>query len=1261
MMCRGRICACAAAALLAYPLMAGTWYADAARPSDDGDGLTPATAKRFIQSAVDLAEASGDAERIVKVAPGVYAEGVQEDATGGKSRVVISKALTLASTGGRDATFIDGAPDASDANGLGAAAVRGVFVRGTASGAVIRGFTFRKGATSKGASFSAKAAGGAVAFDGAEDAAVYVKDCAAIDCAASFGGAFSGVVAIRSLAKRCRNDGSGGRGSALYGCKAYCCVFDACGSPTGYGEYILRGNGPYVNCTAVGSSGSLLRTSKNQRVYNTLSCLATRQEFDSASTGGDYAIMGYVQGTNAFAHVRLVNGATQLLDLLLSPLTGDYRPVQGGPADGFGDPQYCGLGWIPEADRGLDYNGAPFDVSGGAGSIHCGAVQTAAAAQGGAVVWPRVLPTTGGDAVQQNVHARTNAWPGQVWIPVAADVFAVTNGLPGVPARFPSAGGFWQTIPESERLTLVPVPATAQLAVGPGEAYADIQAAVDAASGAADAFTVITVAPGTYGPVSVSGKNVFIRSSGGKAVTAIRGVKDADAADGNAGCGPAAKRCVTITPGDRLVALVGFTLAGGATGVWDGATGTETSGESWGDAAKAGGFFVAADKAQGFDMTRVQLLDSDVVDCAGGNAAAVWGGWLQRCAIRGSAQPKYGNAVVRQAILSSCLLTENAFENNQILANGTEANACTILASAQGAAKAVASVTSYLQGMVVCGGRIDKATPTVGSVFFGSVGEIAVTSGYVTDDPLLANPARGVFTPLAGSSAVGRWDVAQKAAGHLQPPWKRLVDDFEGRPMSVVDGRATAGAFQSLYRPKAVYVDAARPDDGGDGLTPATAKRTLAEAGALAACGDTIHVAAGVYADGTMEQTAAVRAGTAPFAVAARVVVPARAALVGAGAATTTVRGGYAAEGAGALVRCVVLGAGAQLRGVTVSGGLCQTAGDETDDGSAAGVLADATAVVEDCVVENCRSRQYGAAVGGTFRRCVFRGNWAMGEACSVGSLREAENCLFAGNRGDSLLWGYERIDNCTFLYDNVKVNGRRISTFGAAAPGAVVRNSALILSPTSPTPMPALVNCLLPKIGATTWRWAATNGVNATDCLLEKDVEVPEAWAAGWDGRPGATFAGIDGGANAAAPPGTDLAGAQRIQNGTVDVGCYERDWLAAYTAAFARRGVATVTATEGAVYARADGTLVLAPGGRLTAVVDVTADAACAVSAVVTGGALSVSVNGVLKGTLTAAEARLLVGRLVAGDVLTLALDGGAAEAPFLWLVRGGCLIIR
>lgn len=818
-MTNNRSIAGAVAPLLSCSLCAGTWYVDAGRPTDDGDGLTPATAKRLIQSAVALAEASDDVERIVRVAPGTYAEGVQTDARGGRSRVVVTRRLTLEATEGRDRTFIVGARDPSDADGLGDAAVRGIFLGGAdAAGSVIRGFTFRNCATAKGTD-TVRNGGGAVAFDQA-GLDVYVKDCAAIDCAASFGGAFRGIVAIRSRAWRCRNDRKSGHGAALYLCRAFCCVFDACGSADGWDEHILSGDGPYVNCTAVGNSGSLLRTSANQRMYNTLSCLATRQEFDSTNNGGDYLIVGMNagMGMDKVPHGQVWSGVAN--ESLLSPLDGDYRLVNGSAADGFGDPQYCRQAWIPEEDRGLDYNGTPFDVSGAAGSIHCGAVQETVRTQGGTLVLPRDVPTTGGATATLNLYARTAVWPAQRWVPVAADVFAVTNAEATAPVRFPSAGGFWQTIPESGTLTSVPVAATAQLAVGAGEAYTDIQAAVDAASDAVDAFTVITVAPGDYGPISVSGKNVFIRSSGGKAVTTIRGVKDVDVAAENAGCGPAAKRCVTVVPGDRLVALAGFTLADGATGVWDGTTGTETSGESWGDAAKAGGLFVAADKT-----TNVQLLDCDIVDCAGANAAAVWGGWLQRCAISGSSQPKYGNAVVRQAVLSSCLLRENDFGNNQILANASEANNCTILADVQGTAKAVASVSSYLQGVIVCGGRIDKVTPTVGSVFFDSVGEIAVTSGYVTDDPLLANPVRGVFMPLTGSSAVGRWEVAQKAADHLQAPWKYLVDDFEGRPMSVVDGRVTAGAFQSLYQPKTVYVDADAP--AGTRTTCASTRRGI--------------------------------------------------------------------------------------------------------------------------------------------------------------------------------------------------------------------------------------------------------------------------------------------------------------------------------------------------------------------------------------------------------------------------------------------------
>lgn len=1260
MMCRrSRSLVGAAAALLACPLVAGTWYVDAARPTDDGDGLTPATAKRFIQSAVTLAEASDDTERIVKVAPGTYAdaEGVQTDATGGQSRVVISRPLTLESTGGRDVTFIDGAPDASSALGLGAAAVRGVFVRNTASGTVIRGFTFRNDATALRNSFAALGAGGAVAFDRSGDAVIYVKDCAAVDCAASFGGAFAGVVAIRSLALRCHTAGTSTGGAALYDCRAFACVFDACGARDSYNEHILRGDGPYVNCTAVGNSGSLLRTSANQRMYNTLSCLATRQEFDSTNNGGDYLIVSANAGLGTVPNGKVVNRVAD--ESLLSPQDGDYRLVQRSAADGFGDPQYVVQDWLPEADRGLDYNGTPFDVSGAAGSIHCGAVQTTVAVTSGTLVLPRVVPTTDGATTTLNLYARTATWPAQVWVPVASDVFAVTNAEATAPVRFPSAGGFWQTIPASGTLTPMPVSATAQLAVGPDETYTDIQAAVVAASDAADAFTVITVAPGDYGPVSVSGKNVFIRSSGGKAVTTIRGVKDADATDANAGCGPAAQRCVTVTPGDRLVALAGFTLAHGATAAYDGTTGTADNAETWGDAAKAGGFFVAADKAA-FDMTRVQLLDCDVTDCAGGNAAAVWGGWLQRCVIRGSAQPTGGNSVVRQAILSSCYLYENDFGNNQLLANGCEANCCTVVARYQGVWKSVASVSSFLQGVVVCGGKLEKETPTVGSVFDQNPYAIVVTGGFTTDAALVANPDGGSGRLLAGSAAIGAWDVAQKAASSLPAPWTVLVDDLEGNPVEVVAGKVTAGAFQTRYEPKDVYADAARPDDSGDGLTAATAKRTLAGALAVAGCGDTLHLAAGTYAEGTMTQLQPLVDGKS-FAVPSRVCVREQMTLAGAGADQTTIRGGFVAEGAGELVRGVVLMAGATLKGVTVVDGLCQTKATATDDGCAAGVLADATATVEDCVIENSHSYQYGAVVGGTFRRCVFRNNWAMGGAYSVGWLRVAENCLFTGNRGGSLLKGYERIDSCTFLNDNASLgNATRAYSFGEAADGAVIRNSALILAPTMANmAMPTLVNCLVPKIGWQSWNWVVTNGVNATDCLLDNQT-VEVTWAEAWDGHPTADFVGVDRGANAAAPDGTDLAGVQRVQDGIIDIGCYELDRMDDYTKAFARRGQATVTATAGGVRLT-DGRLSLASGGSLTAVVNAASDLSWLVRATVTDGKLVVKVNGVVVGELDAATGILELGRLPAGAVVELVADGGAATGPVLRLARGSLLLIR
>ena len=1224
-----------AAVSLSLAVSAGTWYVDALRPDDSGDGRDPATAKRTIQAAVKVAEESGETELTVLVAPGTYAEGSFSDSDGAKSRVVIKKKLMLRSTGTRDNTFIVGAKTASNAYGLGADSIRGICVDGAAAaGTVVQGFTFRDGSTADSTS-SKRNGGGAVCFN--QDAGdVYVKDSAAIDCAATYGGGFRGVIVLRSLVKRCHNNNSGNQGAAMYNCRAYACVIDSCGSTSSYNENILRGDGPYVNCTAVGNSGSLLRHSSSQLTYNFLSMLATRQEFDSTNAGGDYVIKSLSNGDAKFANtITVKNDTPDIYGLLVSPITGDYRPVKGGKAEGFADPQYCRMDWIPETERNLDYYGRSFDLSGEAGSIDCGAVQGVVTVPGGAIAMPRTVRTTGTTTVTLNLFHQVDAWPAQFWIAdESADTFAFSFGTTA-PVRYPSAaGGFWQTFPQSGTLTVGNIAATARLSVG-GEnaAYGSIQAAVDAASDAADAYTIIDVAPGEYGPVTIGAKNVRIRSTGGKAVTAIVGVKDDTVPEEKRGCGPNAKRCVTIEAGDRLVSVEGFTLREGATEIGDG---------DLQDASAAGAFSA---KTSG-STDRCQLLDCDIVDCSGYNSAAVWGGWLQRCAISNCVNPKVAGAdsIVRAARLSSCVLCENDKKDNQLLTSGVEADNCTVIALYRGAPTVVASKTSYLQGSIVCGGYQDKVTPTVGSVLHDMRAAVSIESGFVTGNPLIANPGSGMFTLLEGSSAIGLWDISQKAASGLLEPWKILVGDFNGQPMEFVDGKVTAGAFQTRYVPKDVYVDAAKADDAGDGLSPETAKRTLAAAMAVAGCGDTVHAAAGTYGEGTMPQLFQVRAG-ATFDVPARVSVPAKATLVGAGAGQSMIRGGYSAEGDGEPIRCVLLADGATLCGFTVTEGLCRIDNitPSTDDLYASGVLGRSTALVEDCEITECRSRICGGVYGGTFRRCRLAGNWAMSGSVSAGMGKVWENCLFTANRGSNIVADYERIANCTFLYDNIAVGGTRITTFGTFADGAVVCNSALILSPTTvDTPMPTVRNCLLPKISSNSWRWGVTNGVNATDCLLSETMV-----DSSWTGVPGADYVGMDRGLNGAAPEGTDLAGVQRIQNAVVDIGCREYDWMPTYSAAFSKRGWAEVTATSGTV-TNATGRVTIGEGGTLTAKMVTAPGGPVAIVAEVSGsGALSVKVNGVVIGSLSSTVSRLPLGEMGVNDVIELSFtgEGGAA----------------
>ncbi len=137
-----------------------TWYVDASRPDDSGDGGAWVTAKRTLQAAVDLAW-DGD---IVRVTNGVYDAG--SALTPGETltnRVAIDKAVILESVNGPDVTSIVGAPDPSGGNGNGAAAVRCVFID---RGGTIRGFTLTNGYTDVVGSDHRCAGGGLFLYDG---------------------------------------------------------------------------------------------------------------------------------------------------------------------------------------------------------------------------------------------------------------------------------------------------------------------------------------------------------------------------------------------------------------------------------------------------------------------------------------------------------------------------------------------------------------------------------------------------------------------------------------------------------------------------------------------------------------------------------------------------------------------------------------------------------------------------------------------------------------------------------------------------------------------------------------------------------------------------------------------------------------------------------------------------------------------------------------------------------------------------------------
>ena len=228
------------------------------------------------------------------------------------------------------------------------------------------------------------------------------------------------------------------------------------------------------------------------------------------------------------------------------------------------------------------------------------------------------------------------------------------------------------------------------------------------------------------------------------------------------------------------------------------------------------------------------------------------------------------------------------------------------------------------------------------------------------------------------------------------------------------------------------FVDAARPDDSGDGRSVAAAKRTLQAAVDAAAAGDTVTVLPGVYDAG-----GGAFAGTSG---ASRVVIDKPLALRSRdGQAVTHIVGRHAAGGCEGLgegaVRCLYVPRA--VKGVTVTGFTLRDGatrfdanGAELPQNKGGGVCyggelrpgADLT--VTDCVISNCVATRGGGMFGGSAVRTTFRGNTA---TANGGAVRETQlkDCRFDGMAdGHDLAWVH--VNENPGLVTDISVCGRQ-------------------------------------------------------------------------------------------------------------------------------------------------------------------------------------------------------------------------------------------
>ena len=635
-----------------------------------------------------------------------------------------------------------------------------------------------------------------------------------------------------------------------------------------------------------------------------------------------------------------------------------------------------------------------------------------------------------------------------------------------------------------------------------------IQAAVDAS---VDGDTVLVTngvynigakpAPGynVNNRVMINNKALTVRSLNGAAGTVIEG-------SGTSRFGTAdAIRCVYMASSyGHSPSLEGFTLRYGAT--------FSASQTNSGFNGRGGGIYA-------LNTIDNHIRDCVIENCIANEAGGVFGGALERCRIRYNRAISSAGGVWNGAIRSSII-----YANEAKYAAGASFNTlrgCTVVGNKSDYGSG-ASNCNFMNCIIwgnVRNGIVDNYTSSPSGTFSYTCTTPMPTigSGNIAADPLFLTNVAGDYRLQTNSPcrntgtnswATEAWDIL----------WSPRIQE------GVVDMGAFEYPVPTNGPSLLYYADASRPDDSGDGLSWATAKKTIQAAVDLAVPGSTVLVTNGIYNSGTTVTPN----GTLNNRVLIDKMITVRSVN---GAASTFIEGsGTSSFGTDSAVRCVYMRNNAKLEGFTLRYGATQAyaSGLYADAFAGGGIYATGTyCEIRACVIRECMAALGGGACLGTFYNCTFTQNRATNGGGGTDTSTLYSCVLFSNEAGFAGGSYYGTRVNCTI------VNNR--STSGTAGVGygntynsviwgntrnGVVDNyflstSGWVIAYTCTTPLPS------------------GTGNIASDPQFLTSTE--------GDYRLHARSPCLNVGSNGYVIGSTDYLGRTRIQSGTVDLGAFE------------------------------------------------------------------------------------------------------------------------